>query len=144
MNVYAETSAVLRWLLDGPRGEEVRATLAGARAVFASRLTLLEARRALVRAAAVGEMSEAQARVLTTMLARAARRWHIVELTAGICERAEQRFPVEPVRSLDALHLATALYLYGELGELAVLSTDERVLKNAPLLGLPIALAPTE
>jgi len=144
VNVYAETSAVLRWLFAGPRGEEVRATLAGASAVFTSRLTLVEARRALIRAVCLGEMSEAQSRALSAMLAAAARRWNIVELTGGICERSEQRFPFEPVRSLDALHLATALYLYGELGSLVVLTTDERLVKNGPLLGLPLALPPTD
>ena len=50
MNLYAETSAVLRWLLGAPLGEDVRLHLGRAENVFASRLTLIEAHRTLVRA----------------------------------------------------------------------------------------------
>lgn len=51
-----------------------------------------------------------------------------------------QRFPAEPVRTMDAVHLATALFLVPRVGPLAMLSTDVRIVKNAPLLGLPLAL----
>lgn len=46
MTVYAETSAVLRWLFGESGGEELRVVLAGARKVVTARLTLIETRRA--------------------------------------------------------------------------------------------------
>jgi len=140
--LYAETSAVLRWLLGAPGGEEVRAALAGAGHVFASRLTIVETRRALVRSGAMGEIPEAAAEAASASFGSASAHWTIVEILPEIAERASQRFPSEPVRSLDALHLATALFLVPAAGALAVLSTDDRVVRNAPLLGLALALEP--
>jgi predicted nucleic acid-binding protein len=141
MNVYAETSAVLRWLLGAPRGADVRATLSGAERVFASRLTLVEARRALIRAAVTGDIAEAAALAAGAALSSAAAGWTLVEVLPEIARRAEETFPAEPVRTLDGLHLATALFLLPEVGLVSVLSTDARIVKNAPLLGLPLALS---
>jgi len=140
MNLYAETSAVLRWLLGAPRGAEVRTVLAAAERVFASRLTLVEARRALIRATSAGEIAEAVALEARAALSSAAAGWTLVEILPEITRRAEERFPVEPIRTLDALHLATALFLVPEVGSVSLLTTDERLRKNAPLLGLALSL----
>lgn len=51
---------------------------------------------------------------------------------------ARQSFPVEPVRTLDAIHLATALEWHKRIEPVAVLSTDERVRSNARALGLQV------
>jgi predicted nucleic acid-binding protein len=140
MNVYAETSAVLRWLLGAPGGDDAREILGRAEHVMASRLTLIEARRALVRATVTGEISEAAALAVSAVLMTASARWTVVEILPEIAERAAGRFPAEPIRTLDAVHLATALFLVPEIGTVSVLSTDERVTRNAPLLGLSLAL----
>lgn len=140
MKVYAETSAVLRWLLGADRGDEVRDVLQQADQVLASRLTLVESQRVLVRAAALGELTEVAALEAAADLANAASRWAVVEVVAEVSERAGLRFPSEPVRSLDALHLATALYVVARIGPVAMLTVDERVARNAALLGLALAL----
>lgn len=140
MNVYAESSAVLRWLLGAPGGEEARGALAGAEQVVTSRLTLVESGRALSRAATLEEITEAAALDAAATLADAVRRWSVVEVLPEIAERATRPFPAEPVRTLDALHLATALFLVPAVGRVAVLSTDERIVRNASLLGLDLAL----
>jgi hypothetical protein len=44
----------------------------------------------------------------------------------------------EPVRTLDAIHLATALLHATEIGSLAVLSIDQSVRANADALGLAV------
>ena len=49
LNLYAESSAVLCWLLDEPRAPEVREALASAELVLASSLTLIECDRVLIR-----------------------------------------------------------------------------------------------
>lgn len=140
MNLFAETSAVLRWLLGAPRGDEMRKLLGQAENVFASRLLIAEAQRALVRATTLGEITEAESLDASAALASATAHWTIVELLPQIIERAGQRFPSEPIRTLDAVHLATALFLVPEVGPLSVLTTDERILKNAPLVGLTVTL----
>jgi predicted nucleic acid-binding protein len=138
--VYAETSAVLRWLLAGLRGEEVFDLLHSADRVVASRLTLAEARRVLARFEAGGMLQPKVAVVARAELAAESSRWDLLEVAEPIWFRVEQRFPLEPVRVLDAIHLASALQVQAAIGELAMLSLDERVLANWRALGLPEAL----
>ena len=61
MNLYAESSAVLAWLLGEDAGAEVRDILSRADAVVASDLTLIECDRVLIRATTLGDLSEADA-----------------------------------------------------------------------------------
>lgn len=58
-----------------------------------------------------------------------------------ILERARRPFPGEPVRTLDALHLASALVANTRIARLALLSLDRRVRQAARVLGL--ALVPS-
>lgn len=53
--------------------------------------------------------------------------------------RAAGAFPVEPVRTLDALHLASALELLRVHPDISVLSFGRRILDNLPALGLGAA-----
>ena len=62
----------------------------------------------------------------------------IVALSDEVLARARQPLPVEPVRSLDALHLATVRLLDDELGGVEVVSCDDRVRKNAEALGFVV------
>jgi hypothetical protein len=55
-----------------------------------------------------------------------------------ILGRVTQTFPREPVRTLDAIHLTTALLHATEIGALAVLSIEQRVRANADALGLAV------
>jgi hypothetical protein len=65
------------------------------------------------------------------------------ELDQAIFDRVIQRFPVEPVRTLDALHLASILR-WAEQGPLEVLTCDERVMLNARAFGLAVSYFPIE
>jgi hypothetical protein len=56
-------------------------------------------------------------------------------VSEDVVERARRPFPTEPVRTLDALHLASALVARAAVSELAVLSLDQRVRENAERLG---------
>ncbi|HZA51602.1 MAG TPA: PIN domain-containing protein [Myxococcaceae bacterium] len=139
MILYLETSALLRWLLMGPRGDEVFDLLKRAERVAASRLVLGAARRILTRRESAGLQSAQSAGIAHADLAAEAARWDIVELGEPIWLRAEARFPLEPVRMLDALHLASALHYLSAVGELKMLSFDERVLGNWKAMGLAAA-----
>jgi hypothetical protein len=137
MTLYAETSAVLRWLFAEESGEPIRAALAAAEKVTASRLVLIETRRVVRRAARDGRITAAQAADLRAVFAQASSTWAILEITEEIAQRAEDGFPNEPVRTLDAIHLASALFLRESFPDLVVLSADERIRSNAALLGFP-------
>jgi uncharacterized protein len=64
-----------------------------------------------------------------------------VELARPVLARALEPFPA-PVRTLDALHLATLHYLV-EAGQRVALATyDARMAEAARRMSLPLALAP--
>lgn len=52
--------------------------------------------------------------------------------------RAGEAFPVEPVRTLDAIHIATLQILDEALSEFEVATCDERVRDNAEALGFTV------
>lgn len=135
MTVYAETSAVLRWLFAEEKGEALRVALAAAEKVTSSRLTLIETRRVVRRAERDGRITAAQSADILAIFAQAASTWAILEITEEIVHRAEDTFPSEPVRTLDAIHLASALFLRQSFPDLVIVSSDERVSANAALLG---------
>jgi predicted nucleic acid-binding protein len=136
VNLYAESSAVLAWLLDDEAAAFVRRTLAHTPLVLASDLTLIECDRVLHRAAALGELSEADVADRRAHLATAAAHWHVLRLGAEVVDRARQPFPGDPVRTLDALHLASALVARSAVPGLGVLSLDERIRRVARALGV--------
>ena len=108
MKIYAESSAVLAWLLGEDAAPRVRDVLSKATLVIASDLTLLECDRVLIRAVALGEIDEAAAADRRAHLNAAAAHWHVLRLSADIVDRARQSFPAEPISTLDAVHLASA------------------------------------
>ena len=137
MTLYAETSAVLRWLFAEEGGEAIRSALATAGKVTSSRLALIETRRVVRRAEREGRITEAQAADLLAVFAQAASTWAVLEISEEVARRAEGSFPNEPVRTLDAIHLASALFLRQSFPDLVVLTSDDRVRANATLLGFP-------
>lgn len=136
--LYAESSAVLAWLLDEPGGQAVRERLAKTDIVVASDLTLIECGRVLIRAAALGELTEAEAANRRGHLTTAAAHWHVLRIAGEIVERARQPFPKEPIRTPDAIHLASALVARSAAPGLALLSLDARIRNVARKLGLPL------
>lgn len=138
MNLYAESSAVLGWLLDEHSAAAVRGSLAAAEIIFASDLTLIECDRVILRAAALGELTEAEAADRRAHLTAAASHWQILRVAPEIVERARQPFPGEPIRTLDAIHLASALVARTAIAGLTLLSLDDRVRKAGKKLGLDV------
>jgi PIN domain len=85
------------------------ATRGQAAVIVASDLTLIECERVLQRAIALGELNAAEAADRHGYLMAAASQWQILHLAGEVVERAQQPFPAEPIRTLDAVHLASAL-----------------------------------
>ena len=138
MTLYAESSAVLAWLLDQPQGAGAAAALAAADLVLASDLTVVECNRVIVRAVALGDLHEADASDRQARLNAVSARWTLLGLDDEILERARRPFPIEPIRTLDALHLASALTARKAVPDLTMLSLDVRVREVASSLGLPL------
>jgi len=134
--LYAESSAVLTWLLGESGGEEIVDELRSARGVIASDLTSIECERALIRAWSAGVISEAERVDQSAELARVSAHWTRLRVDEEVVERARRPFPIEPVRTLDALHLASALVARGVAPDLRLLTRDQRIRENAERLGL--------
>jgi predicted nucleic acid-binding protein len=138
LNLYAESSAVLAWLLDEAAGPEIRRCLGESEAIVASDVTLIECDRVLFHAAALGELTEADAADRRAHLRMAASHWHLLRIGPEIVERARQPFPGEPIRTLDAMHLASVLAARSAVAGLELLSLDDRIRRAARALGLPL------
>jgi predicted nucleic acid-binding protein len=109
--------------------------LGNAELVLTSSLTLIECERVLIRAVATSLLPEAAAAERRAVLARTAEHWVVFDLDAEVMERARRPFPAEPIRTLDAIHLATAVLARTLVPELAVLSVDARVRNAAEQMG---------
>ena len=138
MNIYAESSAVLAWLLGEEAGQFVRDVLRRAELVMASDLTLVECDRVLIRAVTTGEIEEAAAADRRARLNAAAGHWHLWRVGSDIIERARHPFPAEPVRTLDAIHLASALAVRSAVPGVELLRLDARFRRAAKQLGFHV------
>jgi len=142
MTLYAESSAALAWLLEQDYGELVAERLAQADLIISSDLTLIECDRVLIRAVALNELEESDAAHRQARFNAVAARWTLLALDEEIIERARRPFPAEPIRALDAIHLASAVIVRKAVSDLAVLTLDGRVRTAAHRLGF--ALVPTD
>ncbi len=75
---------------------------------------------------------------LRVILMRVAAHWRLMPISQDVVNRARQPFPGEPIRSLDAIHLASALVAAGSLPDFAVLSLDRRIRAAGARLGLRV------
>jgi hypothetical protein len=103
--------------------------------VTASDLTLIECDRVLIRAVVLGEIDEAKADDRRAHLNAAAAHWHVWRLSAEIVDRARRPFPMEPIRALDAIHLASALAVRSVVHGVEFLSLDDRIVDRASSSG---------
>jgi len=138
LNLYAESSAVLSWLFGEAHGTAVRNQLRRTESVVSSDLTLVECERVIIRARALDEITEREAQHCRSRLTEASNHWYILRLGAEIVERARLPFPHEPIRTLDALHISSALIARAAIPDLALLTLDERIRVAAKELGFKI------
>jgi hypothetical protein len=138
VRLYAESSAVLVWLLDQEGAPIVRRSLAAAEDVISSDLTLIESDRALHRLVARGSLTPTASAELQARLATTVRGWNVMPIGPAVVDRARQPFPGDSIRSLDAIHLAAALVARSEIGDLVLLSVDDRLRMDAEALGFRV------
>jgi predicted nucleic acid-binding protein len=138
-SVYLESSALLAWLFDEPgQAELVRRTVDDAHRVVTSALTLVECQRAIHRGTQVERLSAVESLALQHYLAELASSWLIFALDDSVLDRASARFAGPPIRTLDALHVASALEASLQFGGIELVSLDHRVRACAQAAGLPV------
>jgi len=123
--VYADASALVKLIVLEPETDSLRRYLASAGALASSLLATVEVRRVVARR--VPDSQDVMAALLETLV--------VVNFDAHIAARAAALAPVS-VRTLDAIHLATALELGDELT--AFVCYDDRLSAAAAALGLPV------
>lgn len=130
---YIESSALVAALLESDT--TVVKKVARGTLQVTSALTLAEAGRAVIRARATGRLTAEEEQAAVRALRTFERRCFVLDVDRAVLNRVRRPFPFEPIRTLDAVHLATA-ELLGEAPPLVTIVTrDDRVRKNAEALG---------
>jgi predicted nucleic acid-binding protein len=130
---YLESSVVLAALLEHDIAA-MQSLRADGRRVTSS-LTIAECARAIIRAGAAGRLTRDEQRAAARGLRGLERRCNVVAVNERVLARVGQPFPVEPIRTLDAVHLAT-VELLGEPPQfVTVVTRDGRIRENASALG---------
>lgn len=122
--VYVDASALVKLLLDEPDAGPMRRWYVEAERVVCSVIGLIETRRAVARKIDAPEPLE---RILRGVIS--------LELDEAI-RRAASSMPPTTLRTLDAIHLASASALRGELD--AFVTFDDRLADAARAIGLPV------
>lgn len=130
---YIESSALVAALLERD-ADALRSVRRRGRKVT-SALTIAEAARAILRARTGGRLTADQERAAVRALRRFERRCFLVAVTDAVLTRVGRPFPVEPIRTLDALHLATTEWIGEPPPLVTVVTRDIRVRENAEALG---------
>lgn len=133
---YVESSALVAALLE--RDVAARAAIRGPGRRVSSSLTLAEASRAVIRAKATGRIDASDERAAVRALQTFARRCDLMAVTDAVLMRVSRPFPIEPIRTLDAVHLATAEQLGEPPALVTIVTRDVRVRENALALGFAI------
>lgn len=134
---YIESSALVAALLE--RNADARSAVQTKGRRVTSALTLAEAARAILRARVGGRLTPEQERALVLALRRFERRCYVVAVTDAVLARVRRPFPIEPIRTLDAVHLATAELLGEPPALMTIVTRDDRVRDNAVALGFAVA-----
>lgn len=126
---YLDASAIVKLIVKEPESAALVTVLAAMDRHVTSRIATVEVMRAAGR----------RGRVNADRLHAVLDALDMIELTEEVANRAGSPAPAE-LRSLDAVHLASAMGIRRELTAFVVY--DERLADAARLLGLPV-LAPT-
>lgn len=130
---YLESSALVAALLERDT-TAMKPVSAGTQHVT-SALTLAEAGRAIIRARATARLTVAEEQAAIRALQTFERRCFILDVDQAVLARVRRPFPIEPIRTLDAVHLAT-IELLGEAPQVVTIVTrDDRLRENARALG---------
>ena len=134
MNAYLDASVLLRVVLGQPKPLDLAAVGAG----IASRLVEVECKRTIDCARVAGALTGAKAATANAAIEELLDRTRIIDLTTATLRRAAQPLPTQ-LRTLDAIHLATALLWREATDESLTMATHDAALGMAARAhGLPV------
>jgi len=104
-----------------------------------SSLTFAEANRAVVRTRRALQLSPESEAATVVALERVQGRCIVLPVSDDVLSRAGRPFPVEPIRTLGAVHLATLEMVAGAPQLATIITRDKRIRANAKALGYVVA-----
>lgn len=104
-----------------------------------SAITFAECRRGVARARQSARISAAEERSAMRVVDEFHRRCAVVPVGPEVLDRVGRQFPVEPVRSLDGIHLASLEVLGVLRRAIKVVTRDRRVRDTVARMGFPLA-----
>ena len=123
---YLDSSALVKLAVDEVESAALRAYLRGRRLRVSSAITRIELHRTLAR---IGETAARRGRSVLVGI-------ELVAISGRVLDSARTIEPRE-LRSLDAIHLATAARFEGELG--SFVTYDDRLARAASAMGMRVA-----
>ena len=129
--LFVETSALLNVLFREAGYESTLEKLQNADRIIASRLIRIEAERAVLRTAlAHPEIKEKIKLEFEPILKSFWSKFDFLEITKEICVDAGVIAPESNLRSLDAIHLASFLWIKSRDPKIELLSFDQKILSS--------------
>lgn len=126
MNVYFETSAFFKLVVDEKGSTGAVELWEAAHRVFASRLTYPEARAALAAAARAGRVTSSELRLVRSRLESRWDQVEVIEIDDEIARASGDLAEAHALRGYDSVHLASAAALADGTSVLATWDTDLR------------------
>ena len=139
MNVYVDSSVLLRVVLGEPRRVRIWSRITNA---VASELVRLECLRTIDRARIRLHLEDLEVAARRTAVLEAIEAFHLVPVDTRILERATEPFPTM-LGALDAIHLASALLVQERFEDLSVATHDEELALAARAVGFRVHGAPS-
>ena len=133
---YVETSALLAALMEGDVGAAASINADGL--CVASSLTFAEGHRAIIRARAMGRFHADHERHLLAALGKVEAHCDVIRMSDAILAAVRSPLPIEPVRTLDAIHLRSLQTLDEDPKHIVVVTRDKRIEANARAMGYGI------
>lgn len=138
MNAYVDASVILRIVLR--EGSVLRSWRTIDTAV-SSELVRVECLRAVDRARLAGAVPDASVAERRAILLETLEALTLIPLDTELLDRAGEPFPTA-IGTLDAIHLASALAVRSQLGELVFATHDRRLATAAQAVGFEVQGGP--
>jgi len=133
MNLYLDTSALVKLYVNEPGSEAVRGKLKAHSLVATSRVAYPEARAALARRHREGGLTSSELRRAVADLGRDMAAFVVVELPEHVAHRAGELAEHHALRGFDAVHLASALEFRLLVGSGVTFCSFDRLQNEAAL-----------
>lgn len=136
--LYVDTSVLVKRCVQEP-GSDAASRATSVYAVVTSALAPLEALSAISTKRRGGSLSTSAFRAAVRRLEEERSRWTLVEIGPAVLLRAESVIRTVPTRTLDAVHIASALFFQETGGgDVPFLTADSKQRQSASAAGLTV------